>query len=98
MRLGPAALNPYTLHPFEIAGQAAALDLVSDGRAYVGIVQGAWLDELGLAEEKPLTALREAVEVIRRVISGDRSGFAGTRFTIAPVAASSTRPGGRGSR
>ena len=84
VRLGPAALNPYTLHPFEIAGQAAALDLVSDGRAYVGIVQGAWLDELGLSEQKPLTALREAVEIVRRVIAGDRSGFAGTRFTLAP--------------
>ncbi len=84
VRLGPAALNPYTLHPFEIANQAAALDLVSDGRAYVGIVQGAWLDELGLVEPKPFTALREAVEIVRRTIAGDRSGFAGTRFTLAP--------------
>jgi 5,10-methylenetetrahydromethanopterin reductase len=83
VRLGPAALNPYTLHPFEIAGQAAALDLVSNGRAYVGIVQGAWLDELGLVEEKPLTALRDAVEIVHRVIAGDRSGFTGTRFTLA---------------
>jgi 5,10-methylenetetrahydromethanopterin reductase len=82
IRLGPAALNPYTLHPFEIAGQAAALDLVSAGRAFVGIVQGAWLDRLGLSENRPLTALREAVEIVRRVIAGDRSGVAGTRFRL----------------
>src|SRR6266704_2612385 len=31
-QLGPAALNPYTLHPIEIAGQTAVLDLVTDGR------------------------------------------------------------------
>ena len=35
VRLGPAALNPDTLHPFEIAKQIAALDLVSAGRAYL---------------------------------------------------------------
>src|SRR5215469_3316169 len=34
LRLGAACLNPFLLHPVEIAGQAAALDLVSDGRAY----------------------------------------------------------------
>ena len=41
MRLGPAALNPSTLHPVELAGQAAVLDLASDGRAYLGIASGA---------------------------------------------------------
>ena len=70
VRVGPAALNPYTLHPVEIAGQIAALDRVSNGRAYLGLVQGAWLDELGLREERPLTALREAVTVIRRLLRG----------------------------
>ena len=58
IRLGPAALNPFTLHPYEIAGQAAMLDLVSDGRAYLGLVKGAWLDRLGITEASPLTALR----------------------------------------
>ena len=84
VRLGPAAVNPYTLHPFEIAGQAAALDLISGGRAFVGIVQGAWLDELGLSEPRPLTALREAVEIIRRVTTGDLAGFKGERLELAP--------------
>ena len=34
VRLGPVCLNPFSLHPFEIAGQAAALDLAV-GRAGV---------------------------------------------------------------
>ena len=63
VRLGPAALNPFTLHPYEIAGQIAFLDAVSGGRAYVGLAKGAWLDRLGLDEERPLRALREAVGV-----------------------------------
>lgn len=84
VRIGPAALNPYTLHPVEIAGQIAALDHASDGRAYLGLVQGAWLDQLGMSEARPLTALREAVTIIRRLLAGDRSGFEGERFRLAP--------------
>ena len=92
VRLGPAALNPQTLHPVEIAGQIAALDLASNGRAYLGLVTGSWLDQLGLAEGRPLTMLREAVEVVRRLLAGDRSGFAGTRFTLAPGAGLAYEP------
>lgn len=84
VRIGPVALNPYTLHPFEIASQVATLDLVSRGRAFLGLVQGAWLDELGLNEPRPLSALREAVELVTRVLAGDRSGFRGHRFELAP--------------
>lgn len=84
VRLGPAALNPFTLHPYEIAGQTAMLDLISNGRAYVGIARGAWLDRLGLEEERPLTALREAVEIVTKLLAGDASGVEGSRFRLAP--------------
>jgi 5,10-methylenetetrahydromethanopterin reductase len=84
IRIGPAALNPFTLHPVEIAGQIAALDRASDGRAYLGLVQGAWLDEIGIEPRRPLTTLREAVETIRRLLAGDTSGFEGERFRLAP--------------
>jgi 5,10-methylenetetrahydromethanopterin reductase len=86
VRLGPAALNPFTLHPVEIAGQIAALDAVSGGRAYLGLVRGSWLDALGIEPVRPLTAVREAVEVIRRLLAGDASGFAGEIFSLAPGA------------
>jgi 5,10-methylenetetrahydromethanopterin reductase len=84
IRLGPAALNPFTLHPYEIAGQIAMLDAVSGGRAYLGLAKGAWLEKLGLVEERPLAALREAVAVIRALLAGDETGFEGERFTLAP--------------
>jgi 5,10-methylenetetrahydromethanopterin reductase len=86
VRLGPAALNPLTLHPVELAGQAAALDLASGGRAYLGLVAGAWLDRLGLDESRPVERMREAVEVVKRLLAGDRSGFAGEHYTLAPGA------------
>ncbi|MDQ3777450.1 MAG: LLM class flavin-dependent oxidoreductase [Actinomycetota bacterium] len=86
VRLGPSALNPYTLHPVEIAGQIAALDAVSDGRAYLGLVRGTWLEEIGVEPERPLARIRDAVEVVRRLLACDRSGFAGEVFSLAPGA------------
>ena len=84
VRLGPAALNPFTLHPYEIAGQIAMLDSVSNGRAFLGLAKGAWLDRLGIEEERPLVGLKEAVAIIRALLSGDQTGVAGERFTLAP--------------
>jgi 5,10-methylenetetrahydromethanopterin reductase len=83
IRLGPAALNPFTLHPYEIAGQIAMLDAVSDGRAFLGLAKGAWLDRLGIEEERPLAALREAVAIVRALLAGDDTGVAGDRFSLA---------------
>jgi 5,10-methylenetetrahydromethanopterin reductase len=84
VRLGPACLNPYTLHPYEIAGQSAALDAASGGRAYLGLARGAWLDAVGITAGRPLTRLREAAAVARLLLSGDESGFAGAEFRLAP--------------
>jgi 5,10-methylenetetrahydromethanopterin reductase len=95
VRIGPAALNPSTLHPVELAGQAAALDLASSGRAYLGLVAGAWLDRLGLDERKPVQRMREAVEIVRRLHAGDRSGFVGELFTLVPGAALEYAPARR---
>ncbi len=84
VRIGPAALNPGLLHPVEIAGHIAALDAASNGRAYLGLVRGAWLDAIGAELDHPITRLRETVEIVRRLLRGDRSGFAGQHYRLAP--------------
>jgi 5,10-methylenetetrahydromethanopterin reductase len=84
VRVGPAGLNPFTVHPVEIAGQIAALDAASHGRAYLGLVRGSWLEELGIGQDRPLVAIREAWEVVRRLLAGDLAGFAGERFSLPP--------------
>jgi 5,10-methylenetetrahydromethanopterin reductase len=81
-RIGPSCLNPFTLHPVEIAGQIAALDRTSSGRAFLGLAAGAWLDALSLDGTHPVGAVREAWEVVRRLLAGDDSGFTGTRFSL----------------
>ncbi|WP_033289783.1 LLM class flavin-dependent oxidoreductase [Amycolatopsis jejuensis] len=83
VRLGAACLNPFLVHPLEIAGQAAALDLASGGRAYVGLTRGAWLDRVGVRPARPLRALEESVEVIRRLLRGDDSPYPGEVFPLS---------------
>ena len=81
-RVGPSCLNPFTLHPVEIAGQIAALDTASGGRAFLGLAAGAWLDSLGIDQSGRVTALREAWEIVRRLLAGDERGFEGERFSL----------------
>jgi 5,10-methylenetetrahydromethanopterin reductase len=82
VRIGPSCLNPFTVHPVEIAGQIAALDAASNGRAFLGLARGAWLEPLGLDQSDPVTAIREAWEIVRRLLAGDHSGFVGRRFSL----------------
>lgn len=82
VRVGPSCLNPFTVHPVEIAGQTAALDQASRGRAFLGLAAGAWLDSLGLEQSGRAPAVREAWEVVRRLLAGDDSGFEGDRFSL----------------
>ncbi len=67
VRIGPAAVNPFTCHPINIVGNIALLDEASQGRAYLGLARGAWLDFAGLDPPRPVTALREAFECVRHL-------------------------------
>jgi 5,10-methylenetetrahydromethanopterin reductase len=85
--LGPACLNPYTLHPVEIAGQIAALDTASAGRAYLGLCRGSWLGPLGIDQRHGPQTVAEAAAVVTALLSGDRGGVPGVRFALPPGAA-----------
>jgi 5,10-methylenetetrahydromethanopterin reductase len=82
VRLGCACWNPYTLHPYEIAGQFAAVDAASSGRAYLGLARGSWLSAIGLDDPKPITHLRDAVGVIQTLLGGEGSGYDGEVFRV----------------
>jgi 5,10-methylenetetrahydromethanopterin reductase len=81
--LGVSAVNPFTVHPFELAGQAALVDLATDGRAYLGMARGAWLEQIGVEPRRPLRALREATLLIRHVLRRDPAPFDGECFQLA---------------
>jgi len=82
-RLGPAALIPYTVHPIEIAGQIAALDMISEGRAYLGLVRGTWLERLGIEQTRPLQTLREAALLVNHLLAGKAEAFEGQIYRLA---------------
>ncbi len=84
VRLGAACLNPYTQHPYEIAGWVAALDAASGGRAYLGLARGTWLEALGIEQRRPLAHLRDAAAIVRALLSGDDRGYQGAAYRLAP--------------
>lgn len=83
VHLGPAAVNPFTCHPINIAGNIALLDEASKGRAYLGIARGSWLDLLGIEPQRPVTALREAMECVRHLLSQSKEPYCGEVFKLA---------------
>jgi 5,10-methylenetetrahydromethanopterin reductase len=84
IRLGPSCLNPFTLHPVEIAEQTAALDLASHGRAYLGLARGAWLEQIGIEPARPVRAIREAAEIVRLLLAREPGGYRGEVFSMEP--------------
>jgi 5,10-methylenetetrahydromethanopterin reductase len=84
VRLGAACLNPYTQHPYEIAGGLAALDAASGGRAYLGLARGTWLDAIGIEQRRPLAHLRDTAAIVRALLSGDDRGYRGQAYWLAP--------------
>lgn len=81
--IGPAAVNPFTCHPINIAGNIALIDEASGGRAYLGLARGAWLDFLGMEPQQPVTALREAMECVRHLLARSTEPYHGTVFKLA---------------
>ena len=86
-RLGPAGVSPARMAPVDIAANTALLALAARGGAYLGLVRGSWLAEYGVREpEKPLRAIRETVEIVRRLLSGSGGGYEGELYRLAPHA------------
>lgn len=79
IEIGTCILNPYTLHPAEIAMFAATLDELSQGRFNLGISSGAkeFLEWVGIEAPQPRTAVLESIAAIRRLMSGERVRMAG---------------------
>jgi 5,10-methylenetetrahydromethanopterin reductase len=81
MQLATFIAEPYTMHPALIAAAIATLDEVSGGRAILGLgTGGANFKELGIARAKPLAAMAESIEIIRRLLAGERVSVHGKVF------------------
>ena len=81
--IGVAAVNPFTSHPINIAGNIALVDELSGGRAYLGIARGGWLDYLGLHPQRSVRALEDAMACIRHLLSQSTEPFESELYPIA---------------
>src|SRR5581483_7545462 len=68
-----------TRNPVTLACTFATLDELAPGRVMLGI--GAWYEpiasKVGVARRRPLQAMRETVEVVRRLLAGESVTFEG---------------------
>ena len=74
LEFGTGILNPYTIHPAEIAMLAATLDELSGNRFNLGLAAGAgeFLKWVGIEQATPLAAVRETLLAVRRLLQGER--------------------------
>ena len=82
---GPGVTNPYLVNPVVTAQAIASLNEAAPGRVVLGVGAGdkTTLDCTGVEMRKPLTAVRECIEIIRRMTSGESVVFEGEVFRIA---------------
>jgi 5,10-methylenetetrahydromethanopterin reductase len=70
--------EPYSYHPALIAAAVATVNEATDGRAILLLGAGGFgFQELGLRRFKPVTALEESVELIRRLLASETVSFDG---------------------
>jgi len=83
-RIGPAAISPSRIHPIDIASQTALLSELAQGGVYVGLARGAWLNDHGILERRPpITAIKESIDIVQRLLTGESAGYTGKVFQIA---------------
>lgn len=79
IQIGSCILNPYTVHPAEIAMLAATMDELSGNRFNLGLAAGAgeFLKWVGIEQTKPLRMMRETITAIQALLRGERVAFEG---------------------
>lgn len=84
IELGPGVTNPYHIHPAITASAIASIDEISNGRAILGISAGdrTVLSSLGIELHKPLITISESIEIIKRLLAGERVNFDGEIFKV----------------
>ncbi len=88
LRVGALVYDNDYKHPAVLAKETATIDVLSGGRAELGIGAG-WMkvdyDALGIPYDSPgtrIARLDEAVQVIKGCFSGEKFSYAGKHYTI----------------
>jgi len=93
--LGLGVVNPYTRHPALVAMETAALAGIAPGRVVLGLGSSnrKWIEaQMAIPFKTPLRGLREGVEIVRRLLHGERVTHAGEVFSVQDVALETPPP------
>jgi 5,10-methylenetetrahydromethanopterin reductase len=95
--VGWGIVSPYTRHPIQIAMEARVLqELAGPGRFYLGLgASRIFMRETRDGKPiRPLTAVREAIEIVRAVLRGGELEYSGTEFSarVPALAAEADAP------
>lgn len=82
---GTGVTNPWMVNPVVTAQAIASLDEMAPGRMILGIGAGdkTTLEEIGVEMGKPLAAVRETIEIFRKLTNGESVVFQGEVFKTA---------------
>ncbi len=93
--IGLGVVNPYTRHPALVAMETAALAGIAPGRVVLGLGSSnrRWIEaQMAIPFKTPLRGLREGVEIVRRLLDGERVTYAGEVFAVRDVALEAPPP------
>ncbi|MDV0444580.1 putative coenzyme F420-dependent oxidoreductase [Methanimicrococcus sp. At1] len=84
IKIGAGVTNPYTRSPVMTAASIASVNEIAGGRAVLGIGPGDKMtfEALGLAGEKPLTAVKETAEAVRELLTGKKVTYEGSTVKL----------------
>jgi 5,10-methylenetetrahydromethanopterin reductase len=83
MEIGTFISEPYSYHPAMIAAAIGTIDEICGHRAILCLGAGAAnFKELGLKRTMPLTAIKETIEICRRLFTGDKVSYKGEMFSV----------------
>jgi 5,10-methylenetetrahydromethanopterin reductase len=93
--IGLGVVNPYTRHPALLAMETAALAGIAPGRIVLGLGSSnrKWIEaQMAIPFKRPLRGLREGVEIVRRLLDGQRVTYTGEVFSVHVVALEASPP------
>ncbi len=78
IRLGTCVTDPFSHHPMQISVAIGSLAEVAPNRVVLGIgAGGRGLREIGYQMDRPVVAIRESIEIIRKLLAGERVNYSG---------------------
>ena len=80
IKAGPGVVNPYHMHPALIATYMGCLNEEMNGDSFIMIGRGAFHDLFGIEAARPITATKEAIELVHGMLSGTLAKYDGKIF------------------